>query len=321
MKRQLRHLLTWRHVRQSMGFTLVELLVVIAILGALIALLMPAIQAAREAARRGTCLNQLKQVGLAIHQYENAMGYFPPGRIGCDDTGENISISVCPPNLPAEKKTGASGFVSILPYLELSNLYEQLAVASGGLWNRNVNDLYWYYNDEKAEGIKQPIHILKCPSEQSAAISDVYHPVLAATASYALVQGTLGPPEPIHNVKYFNDGMFVYVARRRVGQVTDGLSKTLMVGEVVLADTWESSNTWSYALPHADALRTTWNPLNTRPGAGDTLERRNGAFASRHPRGAVFCFADGHVQFVQEDIEISTYQALSTIDGSELLEN
>ena len=85
------------------GFTLVELLVVITIIGILIALLLPAIQAARESARRATCSNHQKQVGLAILSYETAQGVFPAGRIGCDDTGDTMSISVCPPGLSPEK--------------------------------------------------------------------------------------------------------------------------------------------------------------------------------------------------------------------------
>jgi prepilin-type processing-associated H-X9-DG protein len=87
----------------------------------------------------------------------------------------------------------------------------------------------------------------------------------------------------------------------------------------MLADTWESSNTWSYARPHADSLRTTLNPLNTWPGTGHkTADNRNGAFGSFHPQGAVFTFADGHVQFVGDPIELTTYQALSTIDRGEV---
>ena len=135
----------------------------------------------------------------------------------------------------------------------------------------------------------------------------------AATASYALVQGSLGPDSPLHVAKFENNGMFLYVVRRKPAQVTDGLSKTTMIGEVVLSDAWESSNTWSYALVNADCLRTTRNQLNTQPGAGVVLERQNGAFGSYHFGGANFCFADGHVQFVADSIEQRVYEAQSTI--------
>ena len=93
----------------------------------------------------------------------------------------------------------------------------------------------------------------------------------------------------------------------------------MMIGEVILSDQWESSNTWSYALAHADCLRTTENPLNTLPGAGSTIDRQNGAFASRHPSGANFCFADGRVDFIKQDIDLDIYQALSTIQGEEAI--
>ncbi|MEO2023031.1 MAG: DUF1559 domain-containing protein [Pirellulaceae bacterium] len=300
------------------GFTLVELLLVIAIIGILVSLLLPAIQSAREAARRTTCINHQRQVGLAMGGYETIHGTFPAGRLGCDDTGDTRDLSVCPPGLPPDKKTAASGFVQILPQLERQPLYDRLAVEQGGLWNRNIDDLSWYRDRSKCLAIKERVEVLVCPSDTSLPMSHVYEPVAAATASYALVQGTLGPEQPAHLVKYQNNGLFLYVTRRKSRQVHDGLSNTMMLGEVVLADTWESSNTWSYALAHADCLRTTANPLNTRPGAGITVQRQNGAFGSQHPQGALFCFADGHVRFVADQVEQAIYQAQSTIEGAEL---
>jgi prepilin-type N-terminal cleavage/methylation domain-containing protein/prepilin-type processing-associated H-X9-DG protein len=299
--------------REPSGFTLVELLVVMAILGALVGVLLPAVQAARETARTVQCASQLRQVGHAILLRETAQGAFPPGRIGCDDTGDERAIPSCPPGLPPARKTAASGFVAVLPFLEEQPLYDALAVDQGGLWNRNVDDLGWHALPAKARGVLERIEVLVCPSDPAAEISDVYAPVDAATASYALVQGSLGPDAPLHLAKYKNNGMFVYVTTRRASEITDGLSKTMMAGEVVLADVWESSNTWSYALVHADSLRTTRNPLNARPGSGVVRERRNGAFGSHHRRGAQFCFADGHVEFVDNAIEPLLYQAQSTI--------
>jgi prepilin-type N-terminal cleavage/methylation domain-containing protein len=301
------------------AFTLVELLVVISILGVLVALLLPAIQAAREAARRSTCINNQKQVGLAVIEYETALRKFPAGRVGCDDLGDTLPIDVCPPGLAPEKKTAASGFVLVLPYLELQPLYEQLNVENGGLWNRNVNDLAWYGDPGKNKGIKEIIPTMVCPSEDAKPISYVYQPIGAATASYAFSSGTKGPSHTREQVRYENDGLFVFVKSRRVREVFDGLSNTFMLGEVILSDTWESSNTWSYTRAHADSLRTTENSLNTWPGTGvKDLEHRNGAFASFHPQGAVFTFGDGHLQFITDDIELATYRALSTIDQGEL---
>lgn len=295
------------------GFTLVELLVSMAITAVLIGLLLPAVQAARETARRVTCVNRQKQVALAILSFEQSRGALPPGRIGCDDTGEASAIDVCPPGIAAEQKTAASGFISILPELEQQELYDRLSVEIGGLWNRNVDDLDWYSDAEKCMAIKESLSVLRCPSDASAMLSDVYDPVIAATGSYALSQGSKGPPAPLEEVKFGNDGAFLYVIKKKMRQFTDGASGTFILGEVILADTWESSNTWTYALAHADCLRSTANPLNTQPGAGDVLDRQNGAFGSQHPQGAVFAYVDGHVDFVNDDVEQSVYRAMSTI--------
>lgn len=302
---------------RSNAFTLVELLVAITVIGVLTAILLPAVNAAREAARRISCTNKQRQVGVAITNYETSFRKFPAGRIGCDDTGDLMTHRICPPGLSPEQKTGASGFVVILPQLEENGLYDQVDVYHGGLWNRNVDDLYWYANKQKCRAIKQRIDILVCASDPSDPISNVYAPVTAATSSYAFVNGSLGPDAPVQQTKFENNGMFLYVTSRRFKQIRDGLSRTMMLGEVVMSDTWESSNTWSYTLVNADCLRSTRNPLNTRPGAGITLERQNGAFGSFHAGGANFCFGDGHVQFITEDIELELYQALSTIDGRE----
>ena len=308
------------HQNEASGppaFTIVELLVVIAVIGLLVALLMPAINSAREAARRISCISKQREVGLAIINYETSFGKFPPGRLGCDDTGDLMKHFVCPRGLKPEQKTAASGFVMILPQLEEMALYSQIDVLHGGLWNRNVDDLYWYRDKAKCLAIKQRVDILVCPSDTSEAISNVYAPVTAATCSYAFVNGSLGPDSPPHVAKYENNGLFLYVTRRKAKQVRDGLSQTIMIGEVTLSDTWESSNTWSYTLVHADCLRSTRNPLNTQPGAGIMLERQNGGFGSEHPGGANFCFGDGHTRFISDDIDLALYQALSTIDGSE----
>jgi prepilin-type N-terminal cleavage/methylation domain-containing protein/prepilin-type processing-associated H-X9-DG protein len=302
-----------RSQRSLDGFTLVELLVVVSIIGVLIALLLPAVQAAREAARRGACANNQKQIGLAITNYEGAYNKFPPGRVGCDNTGDYTSVSVCPPGLTPEQKTAASGFVEILPQLELQALYDMLAIRHGGLWNKNIADLGWYSDDNKSWGIKKRPQVYICPSDTSNSISDVYVGVLAATGSYAFVNGTLGPEDPAKAVKFENNGLFLYVHKRKAKEVEDGLSNTMMLGEVALADTYESSNVWTYALANADCLRSTANPLNTIPGAGQVKDRQNGAFGSQHPSGAIFCFGDGHVEFLADNVSFPLYQEMSTI--------
>src|SRR5688500_11754628 len=101
------------HRRRSAGFTLVELLVVIAIIGVLVALLLPAVQSARESSRRTQCLNHLKQVGLAVHNYHDTLGLFPPGRMGCDCWDDDVCGKRSSLTRP-----GTSGFAMLLPFVE-----------------------------------------------------------------------------------------------------------------------------------------------------------------------------------------------------------
>lgn len=302
------------------AFTLVELLVTIAIIGILIALLLPAVQSVREAARRTSCNNNLKQIGLAILNYESAFQSLPPGRLGCDDSGDTESLSHCPAGLSPEEKCGSSGFVLLLPELEQQQLYDKLDVNNGGLWNRDVDDLAWYWeNDNKFWGVKQELATLWCPSEVSKRQSYVYAPVRAATASYAFSNGSYGPESTDLVVKYFNDGAFGYKDTNNLKDIRDGTSTTFALGEVVKPDEFESSNIWNYAIQNADCLRNTANPMNTLPGAGLTNMLRNGAFASNHPGGSSFVFLDGNVNFLSESISQPTYQALSTIAAMELI--
>jgi hypothetical protein len=181
--------------------------------------------------------------------------------------------------------------VELLPQLEQQPLYDRIDVHQGGLWNRNVDDLRWYGDPGKCRDFKESLEVLVCPNEQAKPLGDGYTPVLAATSSYAFVQGSRGPDVPLQIAKFDNNGLFLYVKRRRTSQVVHGLSNTLMLGEVTLSDTWESSNNWSYALVHAHCLRSTANPINTRPGVGEYLvERQNGAFSSPASGRSGFCF-------------------------------
>lgn len=304
------------HVRTA--FTLVELLVVIAVIGILVAMLLPAVQSVREAARRTVCSNNLRQLSLALAIYESGQSEFPSGRMGCSTTigGERPW-----PENPCDRLTianplcGSSGFVQILPFLEQPALATALDVRSG-LWVDDINDRQWYdnANQQKQEAmlIRPPVFV--CPSSQSLAISDVYGAITdSATGNYALCNGSLGPDSDDDTVKYANNGLFLYAKPIRVSAISQGLSNTYQIGETIDAHVWESSNIWNYGRIHADSLRTTRNPLNTPPGEGIVRQRRNGAFASRHPGGGYFAFADGHIDFVVDDIEADVYQNSSSI--------
>ena len=312
------------------AFTLVELLVVIAIIGVLVALLLPAVQAAREAARRASCVNNLKQSGLAILNYESAKRKFPPGRLGCEYTG--TSSNSCPGGAVAntpETSNGASGFFMILPYMEGNGLYSVVNWATGGIWNEYHDAPTWYDTNPALREVclARPSEFV-CPStvaEKQAIWWGIYN-MKGATGSYALNNGTIVPRNNTRSKSKFDtDGMFMYVTQIKRREILDGTSKTMLAGEVQGrgAELEQIGNIWSYAMRFGSCLRTTYNVLNT-PYDDPIVQaetslglRLNAAFGSDHPTGANFVFADGHVTFVTENVDLSVYRAASTIAVSD----
>ncbi len=299
---------------QPRGFTLIELLVVIAIIAILIALLLPAVQQAREAARRTQCKNNLKQIGLAVENYESTYGAFPPGRLGCD----GINTGPCNGNTN-KQRAGMSGFVLLLQFLEQQNLFDLVNIADAPY---NQDSTWTTANHQTVLEARPSVYV--CPSDTSLP-SVTTNGFEAGTGSYAFSHGTLGPSNGISTtMKIDNTGLFMYKEALGRSEITDGTSNTFVAGEVIDAHTDESYNRWSLGSRHLDCLRTTDNPVNTPPGTGITTSpygiALNGAFASRHPGGAQFLFADGHITFVSENIDITTYRALSTRSGEEVVE-
>jgi prepilin-type N-terminal cleavage/methylation domain-containing protein/prepilin-type processing-associated H-X9-DG protein len=318
------------------GFTLVELLVVIAIIGVLVALLLPAVQAAREASRRASCTNNMKNIGVAMHNYLTARKEFPPGRNGCES-------STSPCNCPAAPGTydGSSGYVMMLPYVEDPKMYEMAHFEKGGVFNWSLNPPWENDSDRNAMARLRPA-ILVCPSNQArptceGCVNNNGNPkpgfalieTQSGTSSYALCHGTYGPkvfvgtPSSDRGPTTLcgNTGMFVEANRRRPKQITDGLSKTFAGGEIKGGDTNDGYSLWAYGSCHESTLRTTANALNTPPGqpnpSGVRVEvwgNLNGAFGSDHAgSGANFLYGDGHVEFISEDIDYNLYQDLATI--------
>jgi prepilin-type N-terminal cleavage/methylation domain-containing protein/prepilin-type processing-associated H-X9-DG protein len=323
------------------GLTLVELLVVIAIIGLLVAMLLPAVQSARESARRTHCGNNLKQVGLAISTYQSSQGTYPRGS-GCDSGGDQ-SCGCTASSAADGTRTGNSGFLLILPQLELQPLFDAFDFANGGPWrwapgNTAVGELTNPARNGPAAATRPPVYV--CPSDNSEPlVTNTFPDIggrLVATGNYALVHGRYGPSGNVpgltgdcgtggnigfnNPVKVMNTGVFVYLLARTPAHVRDGLSNTMFAGEVIAAHTIDSRNIWSFTFRHCDSLRNTENPLNTPPGSGivfpttanSTPQRCNGAFASRHPGGGQFVFGDGRVAFLSDTINQATYRALST---------
>ncbi|TWT32921.1 DUF1559 domain-containing protein [Blastopirellula retiformator] len=280
------------------AFTLVELLVVIAIIGVLIALLLPAVQQAREAARRMSCTNNIKQLVLALHNYESSFKVFPTGRLGCDG-------ACSPQNGPA-----TSGFVLLLPQLEQGNLYEQFAP----------------YGPNNSFPGSLPSSVLSQRPDAFVCPSSIMEPTVTlsskdwATSSYAFCSGHYGPDQGIGSrVKWLNSGMFVYRDAKKIADATDGLSNVFVIGEVVDGHDSRGRNRWASAGRLEDSLRSTRNPVNTYPGQGETTSPYgtplNAAFASRHPGGGNFGFGDGSVAFIPETINLTVYRNLGRRDS------
>jgi len=313
------------------GFTLVELLVVIAIIGILVALLLPAVQAAREAARRMQCGNNVKQIALALASYEGSFGTYPPSRVGRDgSSGVN------------QERVGTSALVLILPQLELQATYD-LFNFDDGPWVSGETGWYAPTNSNRAALAQRP-DVYVCPSDDSEPFTK--REVAACTAwgfttencpmatgSYATVAGTYGagtigqgqPTITLTDAKSRNDGVFFYLSRIKIEDITDGLTSTIFVGETVENHTADSSNMWTKGNRETETHRSTSNSLNTWPGEGQCITsygwRVNGAFASRHPGGANFGFGDGHVEFLEENIALYVYQALSTRARGEVVDD
>lgn len=340
-----RHANDRRHPPATTGFTLVELLVVIAIIGTLVALLLPAVQAARESARRMQCVNNQSQTGKALLNYESAHGAFPAGRHGCDGA-VGVDIDGCRVANPPIKRSSMSGFVKLLPYLELQPLYDVLDLSSENaiIWpSRSASDEGdLNFLDWATPAIQQALHtrpeMFVCPSADSGPVTEslLYQnaTLLPATGDYALCSGHRGPSwdRDYMPVKADNSGIFFYIREIEIREIEDGMSNTLFGGEVLESHTIDSSNIWSRAERHLDVLRTTDNPINTPAGpefADFTIHHRKreppnrpyfatGAFGSQHARGANFVFGDGHVEFISEDIDLDAYIAYGSRSSQEI---
>ncbi len=305
------------------AFTLVELLVVIAIIGVLVALLLPAVQAAREAARRSECSNNIRQIVLGLANYENARRVFPPGRMGSDCSDYSSQGAPAPTSGPFMKsdqqRPATSGFVMILPQIEQQSVYDQIGFEGGAISPSNcglgASGAGWtdlIPNWPELQRTRPSTFV--CPSSVDRPLNGDW-----ATSSYAFSTGSVGPSVGTGSAAKVNNGMFIYINAHTVADCLDGLSNTFFVGEVIDSHTSDGRNRWMVAGRHRDSLRSTQNPLNTPTGQGIVHGGNNSAFASRHPGGGNFGLGDGSVRFISETIDLAIYRALSTRAGSEVI--
>jgi prepilin-type N-terminal cleavage/methylation domain-containing protein/prepilin-type processing-associated H-X9-DG protein len=308
--------------RQRLGFTLIELLVVIAIISILIGLLLPAVQKVRESAARTQCLNNLKQIGLALHGYHDVQQGLPPGYVAVMSYSDGATDTA-----PA---WGWAAF--ILPHLEQDNLYRQLNFAQPV---------------EKSPAIQMLLKVYLCPSDPTPTsafvVPDAFGGTraLAAPSSYAACCGgdesdTFGPS---------GLGVFYRNSRTRMTDITDGTSQTILVGEKAWSN---AEGIWAGAIAGGVIRR---GPLNPNPGGGagsypaatlvlahshlnNALTDTDGGlddFSSKHTGGSNFLFADGSVHFIRSipgdnadgsyPADSLAFQALGTRSSGEVIED
>ena len=337
------------------GFTLIELLVVIAIIAVLIALLLPAVQAAREAARRAQCTNNLKQIGLALHNYENSNGAFP-------SAGKSTYFGSTPPN--EQFVDGIGCFPRILPMLEQNAVYNALN------FSLDYNNL----SGANFTACSAVINTFLCPSaiRQPGGGRDAVDPADPASSSLGIGYGvtdygatcatTIDPQgktggscssatAPYRNCNSRTNGMLKQ-GMTRIAEVTDGLSQTIAVAEDAGRDArFLSPSSENYVAPgitvtrpvapgqrrfwrwaEADSSIVSSNPINNpyRPWSETTnfptsgVSMGNGAgpndeIYAFHPGGANVLFGDGSVRFLKQTLNIVVQRSLITLNQGEVV--
>lgn len=315
------------------GFTLIELLVVIAIIAILIGLLLPAVQQAREAARRTQCKNNLKQLGLALHNYHDTFGVFPYGYNGY------WSSNGCP-----QRNRFGNWRVMILPYIDQSAMYNNVSVHFGksGCDDGAVPALIGSLPEQYI-----PLAVLFCPSESADRFGGIINIWQFesqcnsdnAVASYVgsagantggvcsaqFCDGTNCPCEFAgHHFQSYGSksklsGMFSQNSNGADGvgirRVTDGTSNTLLLGEVQQRSNGIGS-LWTCQLG-GWPMASTATAINW-PGRTH-LYNNCEAFASYHEGGAQFCMVDGSVRLLSENMSMVTFGGLGTRAGGETL--
>ncbi|WP_437192861.1 DUF1559 domain-containing protein [Planctomicrobium sp. SH527] len=287
---------------------MIELLVVIAIIAILIALLLPAVQQAREAARRSQCKNNLKQIGLALHNYHDVHQILPPSDIGEDAFKTSSYCS----------RNSLSWMVLIMPQLDQTNMYNALqgANAFNDCW-RNIPAATTGTATAPAFA-KTPMSAFMCPSDPS----DTLNPLMAgwAKSNYVGVSGSPYRPTMSGTVVTNPTGVFYVNARMPFHKITDGLSNTALIGEragIKIGATQKIASVWIGVHQNGSNSGSVVNAIMD----GGTYYAINGAqgtanFCSPHTGGLHFLLGDGSVRFLSENMAGATQRYLGAItDG------
>ncbi|MCC9608668.1 DUF1559 domain-containing protein [Blastopirellula sp. JC732] len=306
-------------MKRNHGFTLVELLVVIAIIGVLIALLLPAVQQAREAARRMQCSNNLKQLGLAFHNYHDTYGKFMPGGLT--------------PNV-----TYPLGWVPrLFPFFEQGTRYDAMeALYPAYMMNRSP-----YRSHDQTNPIFGPVPSLSCPSSPLGDTASDH----AVTSFFpnTQIQGALHyrgnggsvdvdivPATTSGRDPYVKSGIFYPESKVRFGDIVDGTTNTILLGESSSTKGWTTSQAqgfggikpwvWGYYRYSA----TEWLMIDHKMvqfpiNYSGSFTNSNTPFTSYHPGGAMFANCDGSVVFLAETMNLDILKAMATRKNGEVV--
>jgi len=342
---------------RSRGFTLIELLVVIAIIAVLIALLLPAVQQAREAARRSQCKNNLKQIGLAFHNYHDTYNLLPSGSNG------NVNYDSAAGTWSAASQTRATNWrTSLLPYLDFANAYSQISWTTGGFWAHSGP----FSGNPVLITLRVPVY--QCPSSAYGItnFTDLGSSGVAASGSYSQVMDYVGVvgayPDPVVPARpvctgstsviggaFCENGIMRTFKGTNFRDCTDGTSNTIMIAEQsgsvnnreISANTLGGWHGWVYnsgavyapsvsisgyatSSGYTCGLTTLRHPPNafwsTSPGAGATQPYGpNTIVNSFHTGGIHSLLADGSVRFISENISLVTLARLGARDDGQVL--
>jgi prepilin-type N-terminal cleavage/methylation domain-containing protein len=320
-------------VRRFRGFTLVELLVVIAIIGLLIALLLPAVQAARESGRRTQCVNNLREIGLALHNYHDALKSFPPAYLIQPGGG---GINGPPDPLTRDAGPGWAWGMLLLPYLEERPLYDKIDF-NRPCWD-SVNDLLVRRQPKvflcpSATGTREPMNVV---SENGQVL---------ATFARSCYTVSAGQDEPwwysVDSYEGIADGPFYRNSATRTADVTDGLSSTVFAGEqhpiladktwvgvvpgaVVcpkpkfrLTDDWECEPAGVLVNCHSGPCRYEDPPVIHAPNSHVYAPCQ---LYAEHPGGCNVLIGDGSAHFISETINQLSWAAMSSMAEGDLVD-